>query len=77
LFYHIHVSEPRCEECTRLWRVYQQATLDQTLLDEEARNPYSGARESKYSVLKAEAAERRRVEAQKAIFAHRAAAGHG
>jgi hypothetical protein len=70
------VSEPRCEECVRLWRDYQQATLDQTLLDEEARGSHSGARGSDLAVLRAEAAEQRRVEAQKAILAHRAATRH-
>lgn len=70
------LSEPRCEECERLLRIYQEATLDQTLLDEEARGSHLGARESNLAALRAEAAEQRRAEAQAAIFAHRAATGH-
>jgi hypothetical protein len=76
LSYDVQVSKPHCEECERLWEIYEKATLEHMLLDEAARGSHSDLTNSRRAVLKAEAAERWRTAAQEAILAHRAATGH-
>jgi hypothetical protein len=68
----------QCEECERLWTVYQTATIQSVQLYEEIRSMTGDQGLQKLSEMtaKAEAAERLRMEARQKLAEHRAATGH-
>ena len=68
----------QCEECQRLWKAYQTATIQAVQLDEEIRSMGEDQDLQKVSEVttKAEAAERLRVEARQRLDEHQAATGH-
>ena len=68
----------QCEECERLWKAYQTATIESVQLDEEVRSMTEDESLQKFSqaTTKAEAAERQREEARQRLAEHQAATGH-
>jgi hypothetical protein len=68
----------QCEECERLWKAYQAATIESVQLYEELRSITEDQGLEKLSEIttKAEAAERLRMEARQRLAEHRAATGH-
>ena len=71
-------SGMECEECQRLWKAYQRATIQSVQLDQEVRSMTEDESLQKFSeaTTKAEAAERLRVEARQKLAEHQAATGH-
>jgi hypothetical protein len=68
----------KCEECQRLWKAYQKATIQSVQLDEEVRSMTEDESLQTFSeaTTKAEAAEQLRVEARQRLAEHQAASGH-
>jgi hypothetical protein len=68
----------QCEECQRLWKAYQKATIQAVQLDEEIRSMTEDQDLQRFSEVttKAEAGERLRVEARQRLAEHQAATGH-
>jgi hypothetical protein len=68
----------QCEECERLWKAYQTATIESVQLYEELRsiNEDQGLEKLSGTTTRAEAAERLREEARRRLTEHQAATGH-
>ena len=66
------------EECERLWKAYQTATIESVQLSEALRSITEDQSLEKLSgtTTKAEAAERLREEARQRLAEHQAATGH-
>jgi hypothetical protein len=71
-------SGMECEECQRLWKAYQRATIESVQLDQEVRSMTEDESLQKFSEVttRAEAAEQLRVEARQKLAEHQAATGH-
>ena len=67
-----------CEECQRLWKAYQRATIELVQLDQEVRSMTEDESLQKFSEVttRAEAAEQLRVEARQRLAEHLAGTGH-
>ena len=68
----------QCEECERLWKAYQRATIQCVQLDKKLRSMTEdrGIQKLSETTGKAEAAEQLRVEARQRLTEHQAATGH-
>jgi hypothetical protein len=68
----------QCEECDRLWKAYQRATIQCVQLDKKLRSMTEdrGLRKLKETTTKAEAAERLFEEARQRLAEHQATTGH-
>jgi hypothetical protein len=68
----------QCEECERLWKAYQTATIASVQLDEELRSitEDQGLEKLSGTTARAEAAERLREVARQRLAEHQAATGH-
>ena len=71
-------SGMECEECQRLWKVYQRATAQSVQLDAEARSMTEdqGLQKFRETTARAGAAEQLRVDARQSLEEHQAATGH-
>ena len=67
-----------CEECQRLWKAYQRATIRSVQIDGEIRSMTEDQGREKLSeaTTKAAAAELLRVEARQRLAEHQAETGH-
>lgn len=70
------MPELTCDECKRLLRAYQTATVNRVLLDQAMAGPHADPMEFSRAVAEAEAAEVSRAEAKLDIDRHRAETGH-
>ena len=68
----------QCEECDRLWKEYQRATIESVQLDAEVRSMTEGQGLQKFreAAARAEAAEQLRVQARQRLAEHLAATEH-
>jgi hypothetical protein len=68
----------QCEECERLWKAYQTATIESVQLYEELRSitEDQGLEKLSGTTTRAEAAERLREKARQRLAEHQAATGH-
>ena len=68
----------QCEECDRLWKEYQRATIESVQLDVEVRSMTEGQGLLKFreATARAEAAEQLRVQARQRLAEHLAGTGH-
>jgi len=68
----------QCEECDRLWKEYQRATIESVQLDAEVRSMTEGQGLQKFreATASAEAAEQLRVQARQRLAEHLAATEH-
>jgi hypothetical protein len=68
----------QCEECERLWKAYQTATIESVQLYEALRSitEDQGLEKLSGTTTRAEAAERLREEARQRLAEHQAATGH-
>jgi len=68
----------QCEDCERLWKAYQTATIESVQLYEELKSitEDQGLEKLSGTTARAEAAERLREEARQRLAEHQAATGH-
>jgi hypothetical protein len=68
----------QCEDCERLWKAYQTATIESVQLNEELKSitEDQGLEKLSGTTARAEAAERLREEARQRLAEHQAATGH-
>jgi hypothetical protein len=68
----------QCEDCERLWKAYQTATIESVQLSEALRSitEDQGLEKLSGTTTRAEAAERLREEARQRLAEHQAATGH-
>ena len=71
-------SGVECEECQRLGKAYQRATIQSVQIDKKLRSMTEdqGCEKVSEATTEAEAAEQLRVEARQRLTEHKAATGH-
>jgi hypothetical protein len=70
------MADPNCEECTRLRKEYQRATVEHVRLDNEVKLVFGNLSSFIEASARANGAEAERNAARRAVEEHQTATGH-